>query len=74
MEVDTETPEEDAAVAIVNDLLKQAAKIQQKHDLIVLRETTTRVAQARANFFASASRRQLRGEVLVLYYFFVLLH
>ena len=56
MEVDTETPEEDAAVAIVNDLLKQAAKIQQKHDLIVLRETTTRVAQARANFFASASR------------------
>lgn len=64
--VDVDLEEEEdilAALQTVSDLRKQAARIQQKHDVIVLRETRTLVENSRSNFFKDASGRQLRGEV-----------
>ena len=55
--------EQAATVATIQDIRKQAAKVQQNHDLIVSHETAAQVEQAQCDYFKGASGHQLRGEV-----------
>jgi len=65
-EIDIDLKDEEekaAAIAMVKDICKQATKVHQKHDVIVLCETAAQVEHAQSDYFKGASGHQLQSEV-----------